>query len=195
MACASGSAELDVIDSFTEQPFARYRFSSRDDVSAAVECAKTALAGWSAKAPAERIAFIRKIAASLRTHADELTESISREVGMPRKLAARIQVGAPISAWDMYADLAARFEWETRIGHSLVVEAPVGVVACITPWNYPLHQITGKVAPALLAGCTVVLKPSELPPTSAFLFAEAVLRAVVCRPVSSICPWHRDGGR
>lgn len=88
--CASGSAELDVIDSFTEQPFARYRFSSRDDVSAAVECAKTALAGWSAKAPAERIAFIRKIAASLRTHADELTESISREVGMPRKLAARI---------------------------------------------------------------------------------------------------------
>ena len=94
---ASGSAELDVIDSFTEQPFARYRLSSTDDVSAAVESAKAALAGWSASTPAERAAFIRKVAVSLLTHADELTEAISREVGMPRKLAARIQVGAPSS--------------------------------------------------------------------------------------------------
>jgi acyl-CoA reductase-like NAD-dependent aldehyde dehydrogenase len=171
---ASGSTELEVIDSFTEQPFARYRLSSTDDVSAAVESAKAALTGWSARVPTERAAFIRKIAASLRNHADELTEAISREVGMPRKLAARIQVGAPISAWDMYADLASEFEWESRVGHSLVVEAPVGVVACITPWNYPLHQITGKVAPALLAGCTVVLKPSEIAPTSAFLLASAI---------------------
>jgi acyl-CoA reductase-like NAD-dependent aldehyde dehydrogenase len=171
---ASGSAELDVIDSFTEQPFARYRLSSTDDVNAAIESAKEALAGWSARTPAERAVFIRKVAAGLRAHADELTKAISREVGMPRKLAARIQVGAPISAWDMYADLAAEFAWESRIGHSLVVEAPVGIVACITPWNYPLHQITGKVAPALLAGCTVVLKPSEIAPTSAFLLAKAI---------------------
>jgi acyl-CoA reductase-like NAD-dependent aldehyde dehydrogenase len=170
----SDSAELDVIDSFTERPFARYRLSSTDDVSAAVESAKAAFTGWSARAPAERIAFIRKVAASLRRDADELTLAISREVGMPRKLAARIQVGAPISAWDMYADLATEFEWESRVGHSLVVEAPVGVVACITPWNYPFHQITGKVAPALLAGCTVVLKPSEIAPTSAFLLASAI---------------------
>jgi acyl-CoA reductase-like NAD-dependent aldehyde dehydrogenase len=171
---ASGSTELEVIDSFTEQPFARYRLNSTDDVSAALESAKAALTAWSARVPTERAAFIRKIAASLRNHADELTEAISREVGMPRKLAARIQVGAPISAWDMYADLASEFEWESRVGHSLVVEAPVGVVACITPWNYPLHQITGKVAPALLAGCTVVLKPSEIAPTSAFLLASAI---------------------
>jgi acyl-CoA reductase-like NAD-dependent aldehyde dehydrogenase len=171
---ASGSAELDVIDSFTEQPFARYRLSSTADVSAAVESAKAALTGWSATAPAERAAFIRTVAASLRTQADELTLAISREVGMPRKLAARIQVGAPISAWDMYADLAAEFQWESRVGHSLVIKAPVGVVACITPWNYPLHQITGKVAPALLAGCTVVLKPSEIAPTSAFKLARAI---------------------
>jgi acyl-CoA reductase-like NAD-dependent aldehyde dehydrogenase len=170
----SGGTELDVIDSFTEQPFARYRLSSTDDVGAAVKSAKAALIGWSAKGPTERIAFIRKVAARLRTRADELTDGISREVGMPRKLAARIQVDAPISAWDMYADLAAEFEWESRVGHSLVVEAPVGVVACITPWNYPLHQITGKVAPALLAGCTVVLKPSEIAPTSAFLLTTAI---------------------
>lgn len=86
----------------------------------------------------------------------------------------------------MYADLAAQFEWETRVGHSLVVEAPVGVVACITPWNYPLHQITGKVAPALVAGCTVVLKPSEIAPP-ARSYWPARLERVVCRPEFSIC--------
>ena len=91
---------------------------------------------------------------------------------MPASLA-----GAPIAAWDSYADLAVEVEWEKRIGHSLVQQLPVGVAACITPWNYPLHQITGKVAPALLAGCTVVLKPSELAPSSAFLLAQAVAQA------------------
>ncbi|WP_206995776.1 aldehyde dehydrogenase family protein [Trinickia mobilis] len=171
---ASGSAELEVIDSFTEQPMARYRLGSAEDAAAAVDSAKAALAGWSSTPLDERIAFIRKIAANLLARADVLTEMISREVGMPRKLASRIQVGAPVAAWNLYADLAAELEWESRISHSLVVKVPVGVVACITPWNYPLHQITGKVVPALLAGCTVVLKPSEIAPSSAFVMARAI---------------------
>lgn len=177
MATAHGADDLPVTDSFTEETFASYRSASVTDVDTAVEAARRAFPAWSATPPAERIAAVRRISAALRDQSEALTTAISREVGMPRKLAARIQVGAPVAAWDMYAELADTFEWEARIGHSLVQQVPTGVVACVTPWNYPLHQITGKVAPALLAGCTVVLKPSELAPTSAFLLAQAVLQA------------------
>jgi acyl-CoA reductase-like NAD-dependent aldehyde dehydrogenase len=177
MVSARGGNDMPVIDSFTEATFDSYRTASAADVDAAVAAARRAFDGWAATPPAERIAAVRRIAIALREQAEPLTTAISREVGMPRKLAARIQVGAPIAAWDMYADIAADFEWETRIGHSLIQQVPTGVVACITPWNYPLHQITGKVAPALLAGCTVVLKPSELAPSSAFLLADAIQQA------------------
>jgi acyl-CoA reductase-like NAD-dependent aldehyde dehydrogenase len=174
---AHGAQDLPVTDSYTEETFGTYRTASPADVHAAVAAARRALDGWARTPVAERVAAVRRVAAALRDQADALASAISREVGMPRKLAARIQVGAPLAAWDMYADLAAHFEWASRVGHSLVQQVPVGVVACITPWNYPLHQITGKVAPALLAGCTVVLKPSEIAPTSAFLLAEAVRQA------------------
>lgn len=172
-----GSTETPVTDSYSEEVFATYRSSSTADVDAAVDAARRAFGSWSSRPLNDRIAAVRKVAAALSEQVEPLTEAISREVGMPRKLTARIQVGAPIVAWGMYADLAAGFEWETRVGNSLVQQVPVGVVACITPWNYPLHQITGKVAPALLAGCTVVLKPSELAPSSAFLLARAVEKA------------------
>lgn len=171
---AGGGDDLPVTDSFTEAVSARYRSASTADVDVAVRGARRALPGWSALSVAERAAAVRRIAAALQGEADALARLISSEVGMPLKLAARIQVGAPLAAWQRYADLAEGMEWEHRIGHSLVQQVPVGVVACITPWNYPLHQITGKVAPALLAGCTVVLKPSELAPGSAFALARAV---------------------
>ncbi|HEY0825977.1 MAG TPA: aldehyde dehydrogenase family protein, partial [Ramlibacter sp.] len=174
---ADGSDDLPVTDSYTEEVFASYRCASRADVDAAVQAARAAFAGWSATPLAERIAAVRRVAAALRERSDAIARVVSREVGMPARLSARIQAGAPIAAWDLYAGLAAELEWETRIGHSLVQQVPVGVVACITPWNYPLHQVTGKVAPALLAGCTVVLKPSELAPSSAFLLAEAIAQA------------------
>ncbi|NPC59314.1 aldehyde dehydrogenase family protein [Caenimonas soli] len=174
---ATGTADLPVTDSYTEEVFARYRSASRADVDAAVQAAGEALPGWSATPMSERVAAVRRVAAALRERTEAIGRVISREVGMPAKLSARIQAGAPVAAWEMYADLAAALETETRVGHSLVQQVPVGVVACITPWNYPLHQITGKAAPALLAGCTVVLKPSELAPSSAYLLAEAVSQA------------------
>jgi acyl-CoA reductase-like NAD-dependent aldehyde dehydrogenase len=166
-----------VTDSYTEQVFANYRTASREDVDAAVQSASRALQGWSTTPVPDRIAAVRRVAASLSEQADIIAHVISREVGMPAKLASRIQAAGPIAAWSLYANLAAGLEWESRIGNSLVHQVPVGVVACIAPWNYPLHQITGKVAPALLAGCTVVLKPSELAPSSAYMLAEAVDRA------------------
>lgn len=171
---ANGKTETPVTDSCTEQVFATFRTNSAADVDVAVRAAGRALAGWSGLPPDARIEYVKKIADALSERVDELTERISREVGMPRKLAARIQVGGPVSAWRSYAELARSMEWEQRVGHSLVQQVPVGVVACITPWNYPLHQITGKVAPALLAGCAVVLKPSELAPSSAFILAQAI---------------------
>jgi acyl-CoA reductase-like NAD-dependent aldehyde dehydrogenase len=174
---ATGTEDLPVFDSFTEQPFATYRVNSTGDVDRAVSAARRAFEAWSTRPLAERIGFVRKIADCLRERADAMSKVISQGVGMPLKLASRIQVGAPIAAWDMYAALAEGMEWEFRIGNSLVRQVPVGVIACITPWNYPLHQITGKVAPALLAGCTVVLKPSEMAPSSAFLLADAIEQA------------------
>lgn len=174
---ATGVLKTPVIDSFTEETFATYQTSSAADVDAAVHSAQRALEAWSQTPLAERIAAVRRVAAALREQADALGRVISREVGMPVKLASRIQVAAPIAAWDRYASLAAELDWEERVGHSLVQQVPVGVVACITPWNYPLHQITGKVAPALLAGCTVILKPSEMAPSSAFMLAQAIEQA------------------
>ena len=174
---ACGDDDLPVTDSYTEEPFASYRSASPGDVDAAVRAASVALPRWSATPLRERVAAVRRVADGLRRHGDAIAGLISREVGMPAKLCARIQAGAPIAAWDMYAELAPQLEWERRIGHSLVQQVAVGVVACITPWNYPLHQVTAKVAPALLAGCTVVLKPSELAPSSAFLLAEAIEQA------------------
>lgn len=174
---AHGETLLPVTDSWSEEEFARWRSASRADVHAAVEAAGMALPSWSATPPAERIAAVRRIGAALGERADAIARAVTREVGMPAKLSARIQAGAPIAAWEMYAQLAETHHWERRIGHSMVQQVATGVVACITPWNYPLHQITGKIAPALLAGCTVVLKPSELAPSSAVLLAEAVHEA------------------
>ncbi|MEO8717115.1 MAG: aldehyde dehydrogenase family protein, partial [Burkholderiales bacterium] len=100
--------------------------------------------------------------------------TIAQEVGMPIKLAGRIQAGLPIANFANYAKIAREFRFEERVGNSVIVKDPVGVVGAITPWNYPLHQIALKVAPALAAGCTVVLKPSEVAPFNAFILAEVV---------------------
>src|SRR3954467_5616661 len=102
---------------------------------------------------------------------------ISAEVGTPISVARTVQAGLPISVAGSYPAVVREVLFEQRIGNSLVVREPVGVVAAVTPWNYPLHQAMGKVAPALAAGCTVVLKPSEVAPLSAFLLAEVVEQA------------------
>jgi betaine-aldehyde dehydrogenase len=96
---------------------------------------------------------------------------------MPLKLSQRIQAGLPAAVLESFARLLGEYRFEEQVGNSLVIREPVGVVACITPWNYPLHQIVAKVAPALAAGCTVVVKPSEIAPLNAFMLAEIVEQA------------------
>jgi aldehyde dehydrogenase (NAD+)/betaine-aldehyde dehydrogenase len=103
---------------------------------------------------------------------DALADLITHEVGMPLTLSKLVQVGLPMASFSSMAQVAQDFEWERTVGNSLIVREPVGVVGAITPWNYPLHQIAAKVAPALAAGCTVVLKPSEVAPLNAFVLAD-----------------------
>jgi len=170
----SGSEMIDVHNAGTGEVMGRVPAGSAKDVDAAVAAARGALDKWSATSPGVRSELLEKISAGLKARADELAKTIAQEVGMPLKLAGRIQAGLPIANFANFARLLKDFVFEERVGNSLVMREPVGVVAAITPWNYPLHQIALKVAPALAAGCTVVLKPSEVAPFNAFILAEAI---------------------
>ena len=170
----AGSGTIDVIHSGSEAVMGSIPEGTVADAEAAIEAARVAFDGWAATPPAERGAYLERVADHLQSRTEELAGMIAGEVGMPIKLARAIQVGSPVYHWRAYAKLAGAFRYEDRIGNSLVAREPVGVVAAITPWNYPLNQITLKVAPALAAGCTVVLKPSEIAPLNAFVLAEAI---------------------
>ncbi len=119
---------------------------------------------WSNTRPKERAEFLTRISEKLAEYSDDLALTIAHEVGMPLMLSKGIQVGLPTMTFADCAQRAAEFVWEEEVDNSTIVREAVGVVAAITPWNYPLHQIANKVAPALAAGCTVVLKPSEVAP-------------------------------
>lgn len=169
-----GRAALDVFDSVDGSVMARIPACDTEDVDTAVRAAAAAFPVWSTLAPAQRAEWSTKIADGLAARTDELAEIMSRETGMSRILSQLIQVGLPVNSFRQAASIATSFEYERTIGNSVVVREPIGVVACITPWNYPLHQIAGKVAFALAAGCCVVLKPSEVAPLDAFILAEVV---------------------
>jgi aldehyde dehydrogenase (NAD+) len=170
----SGSRTIAVVSPSTEETLGSVPEGTPQDVDAAAAAARAAFEGWAATAPSERAGFLVKIHEGLKARADEIGRTIASEVGMPLKLATRIQAGSPIYTFAMYAKMLADFQFEARVGNSLVLREPIGVVGAITPWNYPLHQIAAKVAPALAAGCTVVLKPSEVAPLNAFILAEVV---------------------
>ncbi|MDP3515404.1 MAG: aldehyde dehydrogenase family protein [Sulfuritalea sp.] len=149
------------------------------DAERAVLAARRAFEAWSVTSPAERAAYLKKIQEGIKARTDEIARTITLEMGMPYKLSQRIQVGSPAASFGMYSKMLADFPFEERVGNSKVVREAVGVVVAITPWNYPLHQIAAKVAAALAAGCTVVLKPSEVAPLNAFLLAEIIHAAGV----------------
>jgi aldehyde dehydrogenase (NAD+) len=171
---STGSGTLDVIDSTTEEVMATIPEGTAEDVERAVEAAAAAFPAWSATSREERAKVLTRIGEALSARTDEIAAIISHEVGMPMTLSGMIQVGLPAGAFADAAQAAEAFPWEEEIGNSLVVREPVGVVGAITPWNYPLYQIVLKVAPALAAGCTVVLKPSEVAPLNAFALAEVI---------------------
>ncbi|HEX2651525.1 MAG TPA: aldehyde dehydrogenase family protein [Burkholderiales bacterium] len=173
----SSKEMIDVHNAGTGEVMGKVPAGGEKDIAAAVAAAHGALEGWSATPAAKRAEYLQKISDGLKGRTAELSSTISQEVGMPIKMSGRMQAGLPIANFANYAKIAKEFKFEDRVGNSLVVREPVGVVGAITPWNYPLNQIALKVAPALAAGCTVVLKPSEVAPFNAFILAEEIEKA------------------
>jgi aldehyde dehydrogenase (NAD+) len=171
---SSGSGSIDVFDSSNGEVIAQIPEGTADDVGQAVQAARAAFAGWAATPAEERAKFCTRIGEGLGARTDEIATVVTREAGMPKWLSSIIQAGLPINSFNTAAQIAGSFAYEETLGNSLVVKEPVGVVGAITPWNYPLHQIAAKVAYAIAAGCTVVLKPSEVAPLDALILAEVV---------------------
>jgi acyl-CoA reductase-like NAD-dependent aldehyde dehydrogenase len=169
---STATSYLEVIDPSTEQPIARVPEGTRADARLAVEVAAAAFPAWSATPIQERLAFLERFVAALGEHAAELAELVTDEVGAPTMVAQQAQVGLPIAVAASYLEIGAQYAFQTQVANSRVRRAPVGVAACITPWNVPLLMAVQKIVPALVAGCTVVHKPSELTPLSALRLAE-----------------------
>ncbi|QYX81181.1 aldehyde dehydrogenase family protein [Streptomyces akebiae] len=176
---AAGTDTIEVVNPADEQVIDRVPAGTAEDVDAAVGAARAALPGWAATPPAERGAIIGALRDALAARREEIAETVTAELGAPLPLSQRVHADLPVTVAGSYAELAAEHAFEERVGNSTVHHEPIGVVGAITPWNYPLHQIVAKVAPALAAGCTVVLKPAEDTPLTAQLFAEAVHEAGV----------------
>ncbi|MER5957485.1 aldehyde dehydrogenase family protein [Streptomyces sp. NPDC001893] len=170
-ACADTIAVVNPAD---EQVIAHVPAGIAEDVDAAVFAAHEAFPAWAATPPAERAAKIAALRDVLVARKDEIAETVTAELGAPLQFSQMVHAGVPVLVAGSYAELAASYPFEEKVGNSTVYAEPVGVVGAITPWNYPLHQIVAKVAPALAAGCTVVLKPAEDTPLTAQLFAEAI---------------------
>jgi aldehyde dehydrogenase (NAD+) len=168
----AGDETIDVINASTEEVMGRIPQSTPKDVDRAVAAARKAFETWSQTTLAERADLMRAIAGALAARADELASTIAQELGMPVAFSKAIQAGLPTMTFTSMPGLLEEVVWEQEVGNSTVVREPIGVVGAITPWNFPLHQIAAKTAPALAVGCTIVLKPSEVAPLNAFILAE-----------------------
>ncbi|HMJ72146.1 MAG TPA: aldehyde dehydrogenase family protein [Solirubrobacterales bacterium] len=169
-----GGETIEVVNSTSEEVMATIPACTPGDADLAVRAARDAFDSWSQTPREERAGYLAAISAGLGERSDEIAATISQELGMPLTLSRIIQAGLPIGQFGAMPGLMEEVAWEEEIGNSRVLREPAGVLGAITPWNYPLNQIAAKVAPALAAGCTVVLKPSEVVPLNAFILAEVV---------------------
>jgi len=169
-----GSAHAAVINPATEEVIAQIPLGDGRDVDAAVAAARRAFIAWGRTAPEERAALLERLQHQLEARAEIIAQSLTLEMGAAIGYARSAQVPFAIAHVRTAREVLARFSFIERRGQTAIAREPIGVCALITPWNWPLYQITAKVAPALAAGCTVVLKPSQLSPLSALLFAEAI---------------------
>ncbi|WP_312868556.1 aldehyde dehydrogenase family protein [Amycolatopsis pithecellobii] len=174
---AIGSERLEVENPATEETITTVRMGSAGDVGAAVSAARRALPGWATTTPEQRKAHLVALRDALGARQQSLAETITADLGCPIRLTTRIQAALPVQVLSDYCDLLDSHRFTETVRNSTIVHEPVGVVAAITPWNYPLYQILCKIAPALAAGCTVVLKPSEVTPLVVWQLFEAVAEA------------------
>jgi aldehyde dehydrogenase (NAD+) len=168
---------IEVVNPATGAVIATVPDGTAADVDRAVAVAAAAFPAWAATAPAERAAVVHRISEGLQARAEEIAATITAEVGAPIAFSRMAQAGLPVMVTATTAGLAADFPWSEEIATSLVVREPIGVVGAITPWNFPLQQLVTKVVPAILAGNTVVLKPSEVAPLTPRIFAEVAAGA------------------
>ncbi|HTS76102.1 MAG TPA: aldehyde dehydrogenase family protein [Bryobacteraceae bacterium] len=172
---AATTKKIDVLSASTEEVIGSIPEGTPADVNCAAQAARRAFDSWSATLREERAEWLEKLADALKRRTEQIARTIAMEVGSPISIATSIQAGLPVTVTSSYVKLLREARLEHEIGNSLVVREAAGVAGAITPWNYPLHQIMAKVAPALAAGCTVVLKPSELAPLNAMLLAETAM--------------------
>ncbi len=170
---------IDVINPATEEAFARISLGSKADVDKAVTAARKAFETWSRTSREERLALIQKIMGVYQTKYEEIAKAISMEMGAPMWLSKAAQAATGMGHLAEIAKILKDYQFEEKKGTTNLVKEPVGVCGLITPWNWPINQIVCKVAPALAAGCTVVLKPSEVAPMNAMLFADVLHEAGV----------------
>lgn len=168
----SSSDSLTVYEAATGLPMGSVPAGGAPEVDAALRAARRALPGWAATPVSERAAMIRALADGLAARETELAELMAREVGTPLATSVRVQVGLAVTVFRSMADLVEELPAEERVGTSLLVRQPVGVVAGITPWNYPLYQLAAKLGPALASGSTTVIKPSTVAPLATFVLAQ-----------------------
>ena len=180
---AREGTKLDVIDPSTEDAFGSIMLGGEADANAAVAAAKAAFPAWAATPPADRLDVVKRIREIYKGRMDDIAAAISQEMGAPIDMAKQQQAPAGLGHITNFIRAAENFEYIRPLGehapNDRIVMDPVGVVAMITPWNWPMNQITLKVIPALLTGCTMVLKPSEIAPMNALLFAEILDEAGV----------------
>ncbi|NUT33467.1 MAG: aldehyde dehydrogenase family protein [Hamadaea sp.] len=185
---APAQPPIPVEDPFTEEVFAQVPAGSAADVGDAVGAARAAFEPWAALSPAQRSAYLARLHAALEKRAEEIAATVTRELGTPSRVANIVQAGLPLTVLKNYVDLAATAGQPETVGASTVVREPVGVVGAITPWNYPLHQVVAKLGAALAAGCTVVLKPSELTPLVAYVLFDAIHEADLPAGIVNLVP-------
>src|SRR5215469_6914229 len=170
---------LEVINPANEEPFAKISLGSKADVDKAVAAARKAFETFSRTTKEERIALIEKIIAAYQKRYAEIAKTITMEMGAPSRLSTQAQAATGLGHLSETLKILKGYAFEEVRGSTAIVREPVGVCGFITPWNWPNNQITCKVAPALAAGCTMVLKPSEIAPLNGMLFAEVMHEAGV----------------
>jgi aldehyde dehydrogenase (NAD+) len=178
--------ELKVINPATEEVAGVISMGSAKDVDRAVMAARRAFDSYSRTSPAERLALLEKILAAYKAHYAEIAEAISIEMGAPVTLSKGAQTGIGVGHITAMIDVLKTFKFEEMQGTVRLVQEPVGVCALITPWNWPMNQVAAKVVPALAAGCTMVLKPSEYSPFSAIIWAKVMHEAGVPKGVFNL---------
>jgi len=171
---ASGDGRIEVVNPATEQTIGSVHVGTKEDVNAAISAARSAFSSWSKSSISDRQGYLYAISSAIADRGEEIAQLITSEVGTPINYSRMAMVGTPRVVAKSYAKILDTFEWEEEVRNSIVVKEPIGVVGMITPWNFPLHQIIGKVAPALASGCTMVLKPSKEAPLNAFILADII---------------------